>query len=201
VTKLDLFISFIVAYRFWGYGLLFFAMIFEGELFLTAVGMIVRLEAFDFLATFFFVLSGVLVGDMFWYWVGMKLKSRYPNHRIATFVIHRVKKYLPGIEKNPFHVIFLSKFIYGLNHSTLVVLGFLRVPFGHFMRIQFIASFIWSLLFLAIGYLFGSVALAFTHKLKRFILIALLLLIAIAIIERIVRRIIVKIEQKHLDEQ
>jgi len=201
VTKLDLLISFIVAYRFWGYGLLFFAMIFEGELFLTTVGMIVRLQAFDFATTFFFVLLGVLVGDMFWYWVGMKLKSRYPNHRIAVFVINRVKKYLPGIEKNPFHVIFLSKFIYGLNHSTLVVLGFLRVPFGHFMRIQFIASFLWSLLFLAVGYIFGSVALAFTHKLKRFILIAVLLLIVIAIIERFIRRLIVKAERKHLEDQ
>ena len=201
MTKLDLLISFIVAYRFWGYGLLFFAMIFEGELFLTTIGMIVRLEAFDFFATFFFVLSGVLVGDMFWYWVGMKIKSQYPNHRIATFVINRVKKYLPGIEKNPFHVIFLSKFIYGLNHSAIVMLGFLRVPFGHFMRIQFVASFIWSLLFLVTGYLFGSVALAFTHKLKRFIFIAILLLIGIAVIERIIRRIIAKIERKHLDEQ
>ena len=201
MTRLDLLISFIVAYRFWGYGLLFFAMIFEGELFLTTVGIIVRLQAFDFLTTFFFVLSGVLVGDMFWYWVGMKLKSRYPNHRIATFIIHRVKKYLPGIEKNPFHVIFLSKFIYGLNHSTLVMLGFLRVPFGRFMRMQFIASFIWSVLFMIIGYIFGSVALTFTHKLKRFILITVILLVGIAIIERLIRRIIVKIEQKHLDEQ
>jgi membrane protein DedA with SNARE-associated domain len=201
VTKLDLLISFIVAYRFWGYGLLFFAMIFEGELFLTTVGIIVRLQAFDFLATFFFVLSGVLIGYVFWYWVGMKLKSRYPNHRIATFIINRVKKYLPTIEKNPFHVIFLSKFIYGLNHSTLVVLGFLRVPFGQFMRMQFIASFIWSLLFLTIGYMFGSVALAFTRKLKRFVLITIFLLICIVIIERFIRRIVSRMEQKCLNEQ
>src|SRR5271169_2638547 len=157
--SLDLFISFVESNRTWGYWLLCAAMVFEGELFLTAAGMMARLHAFDFWDSFMFALSGVLFGDVFWYCIGRNLESRYPHHRITSFVIQRVKKYLPDIESNPFHVIFLSKFLYGMNHSTLVVLGFLNVPFGHFMRIQFLSSFIWSLLFLTIGFIFGSVAI------------------------------------------
>lgn len=195
--SLDLFISFVEAHRYWGYGLLFIAMIFEGELFLTATGMLVRLQAFDFLDAFIFALAGVLSGDMLWYWAGRMLELRYPHHRITRFVVQRVKRYLPSIGRNPFHVIFLSKFIYALNHSTLVVLGFLKIPFGHFIRIQLITSFIWSLLFLIIGYIFGSVALTITHRFQRFIMLGVLFLMAVALIDYIIGRFIERAERKH----
>ena len=195
--SLDLFISFVEAHRYWGYGLLFIAMIFEGELFLTATGMLVRLQAFDFVDAFIFALAGVLSVDMLWYWAGRMLEFRYPRHRITRFVVQRVKRYLPSIGRNPFHVIFLSKFIYALNHSTLVVLGFLKIPFGHFMRIQFITSFIWSLLFLIVGYIFGSVALTITHRFQRFIILGFLFLMAVAFIDYIIGRFIERAERKH----
>ncbi len=195
--SLDLFISTVEAHRYWGYWLLCAAMIFEGEFFLTAAGMLARLHAFDFFDSYIFALSGVLLGDMTWYCVGRKLESRYRRHRISMFVMQRVKKYLPDIERNPFHVIFLSKFLYGLNHTTLVVLGFLKVPFGHFLRIQFIASCIWSLLFLSIGYIFGSVAITITHRLRHFILVAFFLLMVVALIVYLIDQFIEKAEQKH----
>jgi membrane protein DedA with SNARE-associated domain len=195
--SLNLFISFVEAHRFWGYGLLFIAMIFEGELFLTATGMLVRLQAFDFFDAFLFALSGVLIGDMLWYGAGRMLQYRYPLSRITRFVVKRVKRYLPTVGRNPFHVIFLSKFIYGLNHSTLVVLGFLKVPFGHFMRIQLITSFIWSLLFLFVGYIFGSVALTITHRFQRFIILAFLFLMAVVFIDYIIGLFIEKAERRH----
>jgi len=195
--SLDLFISTVEAHRYWGYWLLCVAMIFEGELFLIATGMLARLHAFDFFDSFLFALSGVLLGDMLWYFVGRILEFRYPHHHISLYVIQRVKKYLPDIERNPFHVIFLSKFLYGLNHSTLVVLGFLKTPFAHFMRVQFFASFIWSILFLTVGYVFGSVALTFTHRLRHFMLFAFISLIIVAVIIYLVDRFIEKAEQKH----
>jgi len=177
------------------------AMIFEGELFLIATGMLARLHAFDFFDSFFFALSGVLIGDVMWYCIGRNLQMRYPDHRISLFVIRRVKKYLPDIEKNPFHVIFLSKFLYGLNHSTLVVLGFLKVNFPHFMRIQFLASFIWSILFLTVGYAFGSVALTFTTKLRHFMIFAFISLILVAVVIYLVDQFIEKSEQKHKGQE
>jgi len=195
--SLDIFIATVEANRHWAYLLLCVAMVFEGELFLAAAGMMVRLHAFNFTESLFFALSGVLIGDMLWYFIGRKLRSRYPHHRVSTFVIKRVKKYLPDIERNPFHVIFLSKFLYGLNHSTLVALGFLRVPFGYFMRVQLIASFIWSLLFLTIGYVFGSVAITFTNRLRHFMIFAVLSLVIIAVIVYVIGKFIEKAEQKH----
>ncbi|HUL00153.1 MAG TPA: VTT domain-containing protein [Nitrospirota bacterium] len=195
--SIDFFISFAEAHRYWGYGLIFFAMIFEGELFLVVTGMLARIQAFDFFDALFFTFSGVLSGDMLWYWTGRLLQSRYPTHRITAFVVHRVKKYLPTIDKNPFHVIFLSKFIYGLNHSTIVMLGLLKTPFGHFLRIQAVASCIWTLLFLTVGYIFGSVAITYTKRLQHFLLITLLSLVLVAISAHVIGYFIKKREQKH----
>jgi len=65
------------------------------------------------------------------------------------------------------------------------------------MRIQFISSFIWSLLFLTIGYLFGSVAVMFTQRLRHFMVLAFMLLAVIAILVYIIGRLIEKAEQKH----
>ena len=198
--SLAFFIATVEANRHWAYWVLCVAMIFEGELVLATAGMMVRLHAFHFTEAFFFALSGVLLGDMLWYGVGRALQSRHPRHRISTFVIQRVKNYLPDIESNPFHVIFLSKFLYGLNHSTLVVLGFLKVPFGHFMRIQLLSSCIWSLLFLTIGYIFGSVAITFTSRLRHFMLLAFLSLMVIAVIVYLIGRLVEKAEHRHLTE-
>src|SRR5512143_3361001 len=102
MNSLDLVISFVEAHRYWGYGLLFIAMIFEGELFLTATGMLVRLQAFDFLDAFIFALAGVLSGEMLRYWGERMLELRYPRHRTTRFVAQRVKRYLPRIGRNPF---------------------------------------------------------------------------------------------------
>jgi membrane protein DedA with SNARE-associated domain len=183
---MQLFIHFVEAHRYWGYALLFVAMLFEGELILTATGMLASLHAFDLFDSFFFALAGVLTGDILWYFLGRYLQRRHSHNRYLMFMIHRVKKLLPGIEKNPFHVIFLSKFIYGLNHSTILVLGFLGIEFKHFMRIQFFTSLVWSVIFITLGFMFGGAALAYTHSFNRFMLIAVGFLIAVVLIEKIV---------------
>jgi len=195
--SLELFIHFVEAHRYWGYALLVFAMLFEGELFLTAAGMLARLHAFDFFDAFLFALAGVLTGDMLWYWSGHYLGSRHSHNRYLMFAIRHVKKLLPGIEKNPFHVIFLSKFIYGLNHSTILVLGFLKIEFKHFIKIQFFTSLIWSLIFLVLGYVFGGAALNYTHSFSRFVLIALGFLAAVIIVEKIIGLFIEMKEEEH----
>jgi len=194
---LFLFIHFVEAHRYWGYAVLFLAMLFEGELFLTAAGMLARLHAFDFFDAFLFALAGVLTGDMLWYFLGRYLNARHSHNRYLMFAIKHVKKLLPGIETNPLHVIFLSKFIYGLNHSTILVLGFLKIEFRQFFRIQFFTSVVWSLIFLILGFMFGSAALLYTHSFTRFVLVALVFLIAVVVIEKIIGLVIEMKEEEH----
>jgi membrane protein DedA with SNARE-associated domain len=194
--SLQLFIQFVQEHRYWGYGFLYVGMFFEGELFLTAAGMLARLRAFDFFDAFLFAFFGALTGDVLWYSAGKYLHVHHSHNKYLTFIINRVKRLLPGIEKNPFHVIFLSKFIYGLNHSTILVLGYLEIEFKQFIKIQFFTTLLWAIIFLVVGYVFGEAALAFTHRLDKFFIIAIIFLVCIVIVEKIVGIIIEKREQK-----
>ena len=125
-----------------------------------AAGVLSRLRAFDFVDVFWVSMLGVLAGDVLWYWTGRFLKEKYPRQRLIKFAERRVKRMFPSIECNPFRLIFISKFLYGFNHSTILVLGFLKINFWDFLRVQLRASFLWVIIFLTLGYFFGQAALS-----------------------------------------
>ena len=192
MDNVNLFISLVEAHRYTGYAILFFSLIFEGELFMLAAGVLSHLGAFDIGDVFWISLSGVLFGDILWYWAGRFIKDRYPEQRLIRFVEKRVKKAFPAIEYNPFKLIFISKFLYGLNHSTILVLGFMKVEFWHFLRVQVKASLLWVTIFLGLGYFFGYTALSITHKLNKFIAILVAIFILFLIFEKIVDHFVEK---------
>ncbi len=186
MDNVNLFISLVESHRFFGYAILFFALIFEGELFMLAAGVLSHLGAFDIVDVFLVSVSGVLLGDILWYMLGRIIKERYPNQKFMKFIEKRVKKSFPLIENNPFKLIFISKFLYGLNHSTILVLGFMKVEFKHFLKVQVKASLIWILIFLALGYFFGYTALSITHKLNKFFLILVIIFCIFLVFEKII---------------
>jgi membrane protein DedA with SNARE-associated domain len=192
---LNFFIHIVQDHRHWGYALLFFAMIFEGEIFLVAVGMLVGIRALDPFDSFFFAFTGVLAGDLLWYWLGRYLNHRHSHNKYVDWTIRRVRTFLPGLERNPYHVVFLSKFIYGLNHSAILVLGYLKTQFVHFFRVQFFTSLTWTVLFLAVGYVFGAAAITYAHSLSRFLLSVVLSMIVLVSAERIVKKRIIEKER------
>jgi len=188
----EIFINFVEIHRYWGYSILFLAMLFEGELFMLTAGILSNLGAFHILDVFFIAFGGVILGDVSWYWMGVFLKNKYPNQKFINFIEQKVRSVLPSIEKNPFKLVFASKFLYGLNHSTILVLGFLKIEFWHFFRVQLKASLIWTIMFLALGYFFGFAALQFSHKLNRFVLVVIglyaLFLLTEALIDRFIEK-------------
>lgn len=195
---LQLFIELVQNHRYLGYAVLFFAMIFEGEVFLAATGMLVSLGAFDPFDAFFFAFGGVLFGDILWYMLGRYLQTHHSHRKFVNESLKKVHKVLPGLEKNPAHVIFLSKFIYGLNHTTILILGYLKIKFGNFFKVQFFTSLLWTVLFLIIGYIFGATAISFSHSLRKFLIIVAVLIAVLFLLERLLRKYVIKKEKKDL---
>ncbi len=195
MDSLNLFIQIVETHRYWGYALLYLAMIVEGELFLTAAGMLAGLHSLELFSAFFFALAGVLTGDILWYSVGKYLKTNHSHNKYLFSAMNRVTQVFPGIKKNPFGMIFISKFIYGLNHSTILVLGYLKIEFKRFFIIQFFTSFLWSLIFITIGYLYGNVALKLAMRFDNFVIITLLFLITLMSTGYIVRQVMEKKEK------
>ena len=193
---LNLFIQLVQEHRYLGYTVLFFAMIYEGELFLATAGMLVGMRAFDPFDAFFFAFGGVLTGDLLWFWLGHYLKTHHANRTFISDILSKVHKVLPGLERNPAHVIFLSKFIYGLNHSTILALGYLKINFKEFCKVQFFTSLLWVVIFFVLGYLFGSAAIAFTHSFSKLLLVILLIVLGIFFLEKRVRKYLIRREKE-----
>lgn len=185
-------ISFVEAHRYTGYAILFFSMIIEGELILLAAGILSNLGAFDFMEVWTVVFLGVLFSDVVWYSLGRFFQNKYPDNRLIRFVERRVRRMFPTIEKNPFKLVFASKFLYGFNHSTIFILGFLKTDFRHFFKVQFQTSFLWVSIFLVLGYFFGYTALHITNRINKFVLAMLIILIAFFILERSIDHFVAK---------
>ena len=177
--------AFVEIHRYTGYLILFFAMMLEGEFFLIVAGMLASLKAFDIGDTFFISLIGVLIGDVLWYGLGNALQGKVYAMKLLRHAEKSVLFFLPRFRERPFKSIFFSKFIYGVNHATLIMSGVLRVKFRLFMKAEVLASFAWVVLFLTAGYFFGSAAIWFSHRATRFILIVVLFMVVFVLLRKI----------------
>lgn len=187
---LNFFISFVEAHRFIGYALLFIGMLLEGEAILIGAGILVHLRAFDPIDTFLIALSGVIIGDFLWYALGTLLRNRYAEHKMVVYAKKKILRLLPNFERKPFWSIFVSKFIYGLNHSALVVSGFFRVNLMVFGKAEIIASVIWTTLILMFGYIMSYAAINITHDIKLFGITVVTLIFVFIGIQRLIARLV-----------
>lgn len=192
MDTIAIFSSFVEAHKYLGYAALFLGMILEGEVILMASGILVNINALDLEKVFFVAFLGVLANDVFWYYLGSHIKNKYYKKKIIMWAEAKVRKILPHIENNPAKAIFISKFIAGINHPTLVVLGFLKIDFFYFLKHQLWASFLWTLTFLFLGVLFGYTAISYSRRFEEFILTAIFLIAGVMIIERLTRFLIRK---------
>lgn len=183
-------INFIGEHRYLGYLVLFFGMIVEGEVLLMTSGILANLNALNLESVFVAAFLGVLANDIIWYHIGAYLKNNHGHRRLLLRAERKVKKLLPGVGKNPAYAIFISKFIAGLNHPTLIVLGFLKTNFKYFMKLQIFASLVWTLIFLSLGFVFGHTAISLSRKVDVFIISAIVLMAAALLLERGIRYVI-----------
>lgn len=200
-NSINAFIPFVYEHRFWGYFILFVGMVLEGEVFLIVSAMLARLHAFDFGDVLWVSFAGIMLGDVLWYGFGILL-LRFDKHPfLAETAEKTVLMFFPNFRRKPFQSIFFSKFIYGVNHASLVFSGIQRLKFSLFMKAELVASFMWVALYSVAGYMFGYAALAITHKIERFTMLAVAFVVGFVLLERWVRNYVARQElKKHKDE-
>lgn len=178
-------IPFIEAHRYVGYLLLFFAMMFEGEIFLIFAAIISHVGAFDFGDVFVIALVGVVLGNMVWYYAGiLACRSTFMSNRILPRAERAIFYVLPRFREKPFTSIFFSKFIYGVNHAVVFMSGAMRVNFALFVKAETLASIAWVSFHSIVGYLFGYAAIQITHKASRFVLITVLFVVVFILLQK-----------------
>lgn len=198
--SIDFFVLFVQDHRFWGYTILFIAMVLEGEAFLIIAGMLASFKAFDVGDVLWISFTGVVLGNVMWYSLGATLKDKGYAKRMIKWAERAIIYFLPRFREKPFKSIFFSKFIYTANRPTVIISGVLRVPFSLFFRAELLASIVWVTLYLSVGYFFGEVAVSTTRKAGELALMALLFVVAFILIQKFISHQYERHERKKVEK-
>lgn len=156
-----------------------------GNAFILAISALVARGSFDFWRILFLVFIGVSLSDVVWFYIArtkfiekihMKLKGGSKVYAKLKETISRLHK---GTVKSNFLILFLSKYIYGI--ETLVVFYFSRkgMKFWKFLLYDLPNTFIWVLTLVTAGWLAGR---GYTRLLEAYDNFRLVLTLIIGII-------------------
>ncbi len=177
--------SFVILNQFWAYVLLFFGMIFEGEIVLIFAGILTHLGALDLWPSILIAFSGVVIKSFFGYYIGHILNKKFPDSKMFKYLNKKVMNYLPHFFERPFWSIFMSKFIVGINNFTIIFAGYSKLKFKTYLKAEFMSNVIWLSAVVSLGYFFSFAALSITKEIKRFTILIILFVAAFIVIEKL----------------
>lgn len=190
------FVPFIEVHRYLGYLFLFLMMMLEGEVFLVVSATLAHLGAFRLWEVFVVAFAGVVLGNILWYYLGMMVGTYGIAKKLIARAERAVDYFLPHFREKPSSSIFISKFIYGVNHAVVFMSGVLRIDFMFFLKAETLASVAWVVFHTTMGYLFGYAAIQITHKASLFVLILAAFVIGFILLQKLFTYIYERHEHK-----
>ncbi len=172
------------------YMLVVLSILLEGEIALIVLGILAHTRIIPIEMALPLAVVSAAAKSTLGYLIGFGLKKYIPKNKPFDFIEKRVHMVFPHFTSKPFWSLFFSKFIYGLNHFTIIFAGYTNLKLKTYALAESISSVVWIVIMFSIGYFFSSAAFAFSHDLKRVALYIALGIIAFLLVERIVGFII-----------
>jgi membrane protein DedA with SNARE-associated domain len=167
-------IHYLILSRPLGYFLIFLGLAIEGDIVLLIIAFLTHQGFFDLGDMILVSLSGALVGDVAWLYLGKKLDRLSPfTHKLVARLSGPVDKHL---RERPTRSIFISKFTYGLHRAVLVRLGQNNMSLKDFLQADVPAVLVWLVVVGGLGYLGGG-AINFAKHYLRFTELGLMLVV------------------------
>jgi len=168
------------------YILIFLGIIIEGEVVVLFSGILAYLGGLNITTLFFVGVLGIASKSYLGYYLGAYLERKYPHNRFFRYIESKILYFLPHFKDRPFWSVFVSKFIYGINHFAIILSGYLKINFKTYFKAEFSSSIIWLMEFLAIGYFFSYSAIGITKDIRKFSILILLFIIAFLLFEKFI---------------
>ena len=178
------------------YLILLCAIIIEGEIALIVTGIFAHIGVFTLPGAIALSILGAMIKTLGGYGIGWTLKQYIPKNKLFDFIEKRVLMVFPHFCEKPFWSLFFSKFVYGLNHFTIIFAGYIGAKWRTYLTAEIISSAFWITIMLSIGYFFSIAAFEFSHDITRVLLYILAGIIGFLLIERIVGFIIEFVESE-----
>jgi len=142
--------AFVASY---GYFVVFFGTLLEGETILLAAGFAAHRDLLDWRLVVLIAVIGATLGDQLAFllgrWKGQALIQRFPALERRTRQVHTL------LERYDSLFILTVRFIYGLRIAGPVILGSSKISFLRFTTLNVTGAILWAGLIAGIGYGLG----------------------------------------------
>jgi membrane protein DedA with SNARE-associated domain len=150
----------------YGYFALFAGVVVEGEAVLIAASFAAHQGYLDPYWVIVVAFLGCIVGDESYFFLG-RFKGRSYLAKRPLWQL-RVRKVQSLLERYHRWVVVGFRFLYGLRSVTPFALGMSNVKTTHFIVLNLIGAFLWSVVMGAFGFLIGDVAKALVADARRY---------------------------------
>ncbi|AEB28223.1 DedA family protein [Francisella hispaniensis] len=143
----------------WGYLAIMLGVFIEGEIFLIMVGIATATTLFSYPLAILAATFAAILHDN-----GLFIFSKFMGKKIfekKASWYYKAQKSLEILDKYESLAILSIRFLYGLRTITLLVVGLSKVNRIKFICLDSISSFVWSIIYISLGYLFGNTILRF----------------------------------------
>jgi membrane protein DedA with SNARE-associated domain len=154
-------------------------ILLEGESFLLAASISAHSGYMNIYIIIILTVVCTQTSDWFWFITGRRgghtlLQKRPKFQKRLGFIYNLIDKY-------PYQVLFLFRFVYGFRSVMPLILGTSNVKTKHFFVLGLSSTIIWSTMYAELGYYFGSVVQTHWQIVKKYQYLIIILLILILI--------------------
>ena len=186
MNTVNILANFVASHEILAYILIFLGIIIEGEVVVLFSGILAHLGGLSIITSFFVGVAGIVSKSYLGYYFGSFLERKYPHNRFFRYIESKILYFLPHFKDRPFWSVFLSKFIYGINHFAIILAGYLRINFKTYFKAELASSMIWLFEFLALGYFFSYAAIGYSKDIRKFSIIILAFIVAFILLENLI---------------
>ncbi len=161
------------------------SIVIEGPILMVASGFLILLGFFEPIPTFLVIISGDLLGDIIWYYIGYFFAPpfirKYGKFFKITPEIFEKAKIL--FHKNQNKILLISKVTigFGMSLATLMAAGASHISLKRYALLNFLGELFLVSVLLTIGYFFGQMYVSISGMMKIYFLIGTIIAIIIFI--------------------
>ncbi|MBL8031481.1 MAG: DedA family protein [Candidatus Doudnabacteria bacterium] len=174
-----------------GYVFIALGIFIEGDAVLFTAGFLTHQGLFHPVLAFLWLLAGGVIGDLVWYKIGAYLQGK--DNRIVRWLKKITDPLAPHLLERPKRSLFLSKFLYGVNHAILCKAGALGLPLKQFMVNDLPGNIAWILIVGGLGYASSAGIVQIGHSLRYAEIGLLVGIVLVTLLSRFISRFLKKI--------
>ena len=163
-----------------GYWLMGFLMVVEGPIVTLLSAFAASFHYFNIWFVLLLSLIGDFAGDNFHYWLGRAIKSgMISSKKYKEKTLKNIRK---KIDKNLYGTLLTAKIASPLAGLTIVIVGTMGVPYWKFIKNAMLASLPLILIYISLGYFFGSAIHEILIYVKRTELVIAIMIVSILLL-------------------